>query len=168
MPTTPCSNFRFLTPTPSIQRPYPDLAYLQFCISCLTSKKLSMATHIWSAHLIKCNKTLSVMKVRACVPEVLHGYLACRNSKLLSGHWQDLASHHSQTSGCMRAVAALFFFNTIRMAVQHGSTLLLRMLAWQIPLCCMSPFLLNFSASARLTVLKWKVGVSPCKMMQID
>ena len=33
LPSTKCANFRFLTPTPSIQRPYPDLAFLQFCIS---------------------------------------------------------------------------------------------------------------------------------------
>jgi len=33
LPFTKSSNFRFLTPAPSIQRPYPDLAYLQFCIS---------------------------------------------------------------------------------------------------------------------------------------
>lgn len=33
LPSTLCGNFRFLTPTPSFQRPYPDLAYLQFTLS---------------------------------------------------------------------------------------------------------------------------------------
>lgn len=33
LPSTRCSNFRLLTPVPSIQRPYPDLAYLQHTIS---------------------------------------------------------------------------------------------------------------------------------------
>jgi hypothetical protein len=31
--TTHARNFRYLTPLPNIQRPYPDLAYLQFCVS---------------------------------------------------------------------------------------------------------------------------------------
>jgi hypothetical protein len=33
LPSNKSKNFRLLTPIPSIQRPYSDLAFLQFCIS---------------------------------------------------------------------------------------------------------------------------------------
>lgn len=33
LPSTPIKNIKFLTPAPSIQKPYPDIAYLQFVIS---------------------------------------------------------------------------------------------------------------------------------------
>lgn len=33
LPATRCDNFKLLSPSPAIQRPYPDLAYLQHSIS---------------------------------------------------------------------------------------------------------------------------------------
>lgn len=33
MPSTRCSNFKLLKPAPAIQKPYPDLSFLQFVLS---------------------------------------------------------------------------------------------------------------------------------------
>lgn len=62
IPNTPCTNFKFLKPEPSIVRPYPDLAYLQFSITfdthlanasaVINAVKTADGWKIWTMHSV--------------------------------------------------------------------------------------------------------------------
>jgi hypothetical protein len=67
LPSTLVNNMHLFTPAPSIQRPYPDLAYLQFCVSfdtplvnasaAINAVQTADGWKLWTVHTVAENRT---------------------------------------------------------------------------------------------------------------